>query len=128
MKKTYFIFILIFMLFSLTSIKVVYADNLPTKETITENTTESTDTCGVLGDFKGDLVYIFKAFKIIAPLLTLVLSSYEFLMAITSKAADDLQKAGKKFGTRLILVVILYLLPTILKLILNIAYPTCVIE
>ena len=125
MKKKWFIFILILIMFSLTSIKLVHADTLPTKET----SSEATVSCSSLGNFKGDLENIFKAFKIVAPLLTLVLSSYEFLMAITSKAADGIKGAGKKFGTRLALVVVLYLLPVLLNLILNLAYPgasTCI--
>lgn len=118
MKKSYIIFILSLMLISFASIKLVDADTLPTKDTGSE-TTEV--TCDSLGSFREDLNYIFKAFKIVAPILTLVLSSYEFLMAITSKAADGIKNAGKKFGTRLVLVVVLYLLPSLLNLILDLA-------
>lgn len=124
MKKMYIMIILVLTLFNFASFKSVYADDLPTKDTGSE-----TVSCSSLGNFKGDLEYIFKAFKIVAPVLTLVLSSYEFLMAITSKAAEGLQKAGKKFGTRLVLVIVLYLLPTILNLVLNLAFPgasTCI--
>lgn len=90
---------------------------------------ESNEKCSALGDFKGDLQSIFNAFKIVAPILTLVLSTYEFVSAITSKAAEGLQKSLKKFGTRLVLVVILYILPVLLNIILNLAYPgasTCI--
>lgn len=88
-----------------------------------------TDNCSSLGNFKGDLENIFKAFKIVAPILTLVLSSFEFLSAITSKQAEGLKGATKKFTTRLVLVVILYFLPIILDLILDLAFPgasTCI--
>lgn len=91
--------------------------------------TDEGEKCSALGDFKGDLQSIFNAFKIVAPILTLVLSTYEFVTAITSKAAEGLQKSVKKFTTRLILVVILYLLPVLLNIILNLAYPgasTCI--
>lgn len=95
------------------------------------NPTDGIDTndCSSLGNFKGDLENIFKAFKIVAPILTLALSSFEFLSAITSKQAEGLKGATKKFTTRLILVVILYFLPIILDLILDIAFPgasTCI--
>lgn len=89
---------------------------------------ESTN-CSSLGKFKDDLQSIFNVFKIVAPILTLVLSTYEFVTAITSKAAEGLQKSVKKFTTRLILVVVLYFLPILLNLILNLAIPgsgTCV--
>lgn len=118
MKKSFIIYILSLMLISFASIKLVYADTLPTKDTSSETTEVN---CDSLGSFREDLNYIFKAFKIVAPILTLVLSSYEFLMAITSKAADGIKVAGKKFGTRLVLVVLLYLLPSLLNLILDLA-------
>lgn len=118
MKKSFIIYILSLMLISFASIKLVYADTLPTKDTSSETTEVN---CDSLGSFREDLNYIFKAFKIVAPILTLVLSSYEFLMAITSKAADGIKSAGKKFGTRLVLVVLLYLLPSLLNLILDLA-------
>lgn len=89
---------------------------------------ESTN-CSSLGKFKDDLQSIFNVFKIVAPILTLVLSTYEFVTAITSKAAEGLQKSIKKFTTRLVLVVVLYFLPILLNLILNLAIPgagTCV--
>lgn len=86
-------------------------------------------SCSSLGNFKGDLQNIFKAFKIVAPILTLVLSTIEFLVAITSKEASGLKTAGKKFGTRIILVVVLFFLPIILNIILDLVFPgasTCV--
>lgn len=89
----------------------------------------NTNDCSSLGNFKGDLENIFKAFKIVAPILTLALSSFEFLSAITSKQAEGLKGATKKFTTRLVLVVVLYFLPTLLNLILNLAFPgasTCI--
>lgn len=85
--------------------------------------------CNKLGKFKDDLQSLFNVFKIVAPILTLVLSTYEFVTAITSKAAEGLQKSVKKFTTRLILVIALYFLPVLLNLILNLAIPgsgTCI--
>ena len=90
---------------------------------------EDSVNCSSLGKFKEDLQSIFNAFKIVAPILTLVLSTYEFVTAITSKAAEGLQESVKKFTTRLILVIVLYLLPVFLNLILNLAIPgsgTCI--
>lgn len=89
----------------------------------------NTNNCSSLGNFKGDLENIFKAFKIVAPILTLALSSFEFLSAITSKQAEGLKGATKKFTTRLVLVVVLYFLPVILNLILDLVFPgasTCI--
>ena len=76
-----------------------------------ENNSGDSDTdCNVLGEFGEDLQSIFNVFKIVAPILTLVLSTYDFVVSITSKAAEGLQKSSKKFVTRLVLVVLLYLL------------------
>lgn len=81
-------------------------------------------------NFSKDLQSIFNVFKIVAPILTLALSTYDFVVSITSKQAEGLQKSAKKFTTRLVLVVLLYLLPTILNVLLELALPqggnTCV--
>lgn len=127
MKKN-IINILLLILMGMTIFSVIRVDATTTTKASTSTTSENSN-CSSLGKFKDDLQYIFKAFKIVAPILTLALSSYEFVGAITSKAAEGLQKAGKKFGTRLILVIVLYLLPVILNLILNLVYPgtgTCI--
>lgn len=92
------------------------------------NPNESNTDCNALGKFGDDLQSIFNAFKIVAPILTLVLSTYDFVISITSKAAEGLQKSSKKFVTRLALVVLLYLLPTILNVLLRLTIGgnTCV--
>ena len=94
-----------------------------------ENNSGDSDTdCNVLGEFGEDLQSIFNVFKIVAPILTLVLSTYDFVVSITSKAAEGLQKSSKKFVTRLVLVVLLYLLPTLINLLLQLTIDgnTCV--
>ncbi len=81
-------------------------------------------------NFSKDLQSIFNVFKIVAPILTLALSTYDFVVSITSKQAEGLQKSAKKFTTRLVLVVLLYLLPTIINVLLELVLPqggnTCV--
>lgn len=94
-----------------------------------ENNSGDSDTdCNVLGEFGKDLQSIFNVFKIVAPILTLVLSTYDFVVSITSKSAEGLQKSSKKFVTRLVLVVLLYLLPTLINLLLQLTIggSTCV--
>lgn len=110
------------------------ANNDSTDESNTETNTEtntgtSNTDCSVLGEFGQDLQSIFNVFKIVAPILTLALSSYDFVVSITSKQAEGLQKSAKKFATRLVLVVILYLLPTVLNFFLKLTLAsgsTCV--
>lgn len=106
------------------------ANNDSTDESNTETNTGTSNTdCSVLGEFGQDLQSIFNVFKIVAPILTLALSSYDFVVSITSKQAEGLQKSAKKFATRLVLVVILYLLPTVLNFFLKLTLAsgsTCV--
>lgn len=92
------------------------------------NSGNNSSKCSSLGTFGDDLQAIFNIFKIVAPLLTLALSSYDFVISITSKQAEGLQKSAKKFSTRLVLVVLLYLLPTILNVLLKLTIggDTCV--
>lgn len=109
------------------NIKILADEN--TNNDITPVTDE--DCENTLGsNFSQDLQSIFNVFKIVAPILTLALSTYDFVVSITSKQAEGLQKSAKKFTTRLVLVVLLYLLPTILNVLLKLALPqggnTCV--
>lgn len=99
---------------------VIFLDN--------ENTGDGEMDCKSLGSFGDDLQSIFNVFKIVAPILTLVLSTYDFVISITSKQAEGLQRSAKKFATRLVLVVLLYLLPTLINVLLGLTIGgnTCV--
>ncbi len=99
---------------------VIFLDN--------ENTDNEEMDCKSLGSFGEDLQSIFNVFKIVAPILTLALSTYDFVISITSKQAEGLQKSAKKFATRLVLVVLLYLLPTLINVLLGLTIGgnTCV--
>lgn len=115
------------------NIKLLADENSNNDSTDGSNTETNTGTsdkdCSVLGEFGQDLQSIFNVFKIVAPILTLALSSYDFVVSITSKQAEGLQKSAKKFATRLVLVVILYLLPTVLNFFLKLTLAsgsTCV--
>lgn len=137
--KNKLIYILIIFVFAFNFINVK-AENISTEynynnslNTIklleNENNSSNSDTnCNTLGEFGDDLQSIFNVFKIVAPILTLVLSTYDFVVSITSKAAEGLQKSSKKFVTRLVLVVLLYLLPTLINLLLQLTIggSTCV--
>ena len=79
--------------------------------------------CNALGGFKDDLQSIFNAFKIVAPILTLVLSSFEYMTSITSKDGEGLKKANKRLINRIILVAILFFLPIILNVIMDLMFP-----
>ena len=73
---------------------------------------------------------IMDAIRIIAPLLVLVLSVIEYISAVTSKSADGLKKANGRLVKRLILMVVLFILPSFINVILGFflgpEYNTCV--
>lgn len=136
-NKLIYILIIFVFVFSFINVKAEnisteynYNNSLNTIKLLeNENNSSNSDTnCNTLGEFGDDLQSIFNVFKIVAPILTLVLSTYDFVVSITSKAAEGLQKSSKKFVTRLALVVLLYLLPTLINLLLQLTIggSTCV--
>lgn len=114
--------------------EVIYMYNLfqgPMTRKDAAGTIEIRDaTClGVLGGFKNDLDGILKIIRIIAPLIVIVYSTYDFLAAVFSNNAEFFKKAFFRLRLRLILIAILFFLPTILNIILGIidtSYTTCV--
>lgn len=56
----------------------------------------------------------FTLIKFAAPILVIVLSSMDYIKAITSHDAEDLKKANVKFVKRLVIGVIIFLLPFLL--------------
>ena len=58
-------------------------------------------------------------FRIVAPLLVLGLSTFDYVSAVVSKDAEGLKKANNKIIRRLILIVILFFLPTLVDIILG---------
>lgn len=91
-----------------------YGDEITTVTVPVEN------NCSEYGSFIEDLQSIFNVFKIVAPILALALSTYDFFISITSKDGEGYKKAFGKLKTRLILVVLLYAMPVILNILLEI--------
>lgn len=56
----------------------------------------------------------FTFIKFLAPVLVIVLSSMDYIKAITSHDAEGLKKANSKFIKRLVIGVLIFLLPYIL--------------
>lgn len=76
-------------------------------------------SCDSFGDFKTDLQNVFNLIKIIVPLLVIGLSIYDFIKAVTAKDDKDLKQAFQKMIKRFIYAVILFFLPVLLNLILD---------
>lgn len=72
----------------------------------------------ILGNNGKTLVKIFIiAIRILAPILMIVLSSYDFMISIPNKDPDEMFKAWKRVETRAIVVALIMLLPTLLNVI-----------
>ncbi|MDD2505068.1 MAG: hypothetical protein PHF21_02210 [Bacilli bacterium] len=81
------------------------------------------------GNLKSDLQSVMDIIRIVGPLLVIFLTSAEFIVAIAGKDDDAIKKCTNKLVTRLILVAILFLLPTLLNLFLEFLdqkYTTCI--
>lgn len=82
------------------------------------------DDCeGIFGkdsETKKLLQKVLNIFRILAPILTLIFSSMDFLKAVAAGAKDDLKAAGTKLLKRLIVVALLFFVPTIINILLDI--------
>lgn len=68
---------------------------------------------------------ILKYFRIIAPMIVLVLSALDFAKALVSSDDEVMQKNYKKLISRLILILALYFVPLIVDILLQIFGLTC---
>lgn len=82
---------------------------------------------GLLGDPDTDedsvawlIVKILDYLKLLGPLMVLVLSSLDFAKAILTSDDESLKKAQSNLITRLILAALLFVLPTLIEVILDI--------
>ena len=82
---------------------------------------------GLLGDPVNDpdsvawfIVKILNYLRLLGPLMVLVLSSLDFAKAILTSDDESLKKAQSNLITRLILAALLFVLPTLIEVILDI--------
>ena len=61
----------------------------------------------------------YNILRFAVPIVLLALSSADFIKAVSAQNADDLQKAIKRLGSRLIIAILIFVLPTILYFLLN---------
>lgn len=97
----------------------------------TINDTDETDTSntkckGLLGDPDNPdsvawlIAKILDYLRLLGPLMVLVLSSLDFAKAILTSDDESLKKAQSNLITRLILAVLLFVLPTLIEVILDV--------
>lgn len=88
-----------------------------------QNVGSATVNCESLGLFKDDLNMIFKIIKIVAPILVIVFSVYDFIKAAAGKVEGEMKKAFSKLLKRMLFAIILFFLPTVLNYFLWLAIP-----
>ena len=59
--------------------------------------------------------------KIIVPIILIVLGSLDFAQAVFASNEDAIKKAQSKFVKRLIIAAVIFLIPSVLKVILQLA-------
>lgn len=81
-----------------------------------------TETGSDDGKSLGDILsMVINIIKILVPIVLLVLGSIDFVQAIFAQDESAIKKAQSKFIKRLIIAVVIFLIPSILKVILGIA-------
>ena len=65
------------------------------------------------------LQQVFTFIKVLGPILVVVLSSIDFIKVIAKGDDDAMGKAQKKLFTRLVLAILLFLVPTLVEVILD---------
>lgn len=112
--------------------KNVYAlsDYVQLAETAADQACNNNDACtnatGVFGSVDCEcstawlLQKILNYMRIIAPTLVAILSSIDYAKAVITSDEEDMKKVQKKLITRLILCVVLFIIPTIVELLLNV--------
>ena len=99
--------------------KIKNSNNNSTKSDLLKYKAE-TNCEGILGTKVINwLQKLFNIVKIVAPLLVLGLTIFEFAKAVISQDQDALKKAGNIFVQRLIIMIVLFFLPTIINLLLD---------
>ena len=105
---------------------LIAADEDKTINDTDETDTSNTKCKGLLGapndpDSVAWLIAkILDYLRLLAPLMVLVLSSLDFAKAILTSDDESLKKAQSNLITRLILAVLLFVLPTLIEVILDI--------
>jgi hypothetical protein len=91
--------------------------------------TSNTDCNTIFGGKFGELLKdILSLLRFAVPILIIGLSVVDFIKAVAAQDQNEIKKAANKFAKRLVIGVLIFLLPTILDLILDLAgveYGTC---
>ena len=116
MKKKYTFFILIIIMLLFVSPINTYAypvgQVMDCEGTLLGSTADPNSVAWLLQQ-------IFTFIKVLGPILVVVLSSIDFIKVIAKGDDDAMAKAQKKLFTRLVLAILLFLIPTLVAVLLD---------
>lgn len=129
-KQKILVAFLIFNIIFVISPYKVYANPKNTNDIVLLNN-EADVRCDSLfsSELRTDLENILKIMRIVAPLIVVFITTFEFISAAVSNDQEALNKAVNKLAKRLVLVALLFFLPIILNLLLSfidVKYSTCI--
>lgn len=126
MKRFLIVFILFLMLFQFAIPSVEAKTNINDVDIVLLADEEEEDCAGLLvgkdgglNSFGKLLQELFNYFKFLAPTLVVVLTIVEFAKAAAANDKDALAKAAKTTGTRIVLALVLFFLPTLINFIFD---------
>lgn len=102
--------------------KVTSLEDYLTKENNSYEQTSYSDCEELLGDSMiGLLNQVFKIIRILAPIIFVIFTAWDYFKAAISQDKDEIKKTSIKMLKRLIIIALIFLLPIILKAVLAIA-------
>jgi len=75
----------------------------------------------ISGDLRDTLNWYMNLFRMVVPIIVLVLGIVDFAAAMFSSREDNMKKNVEKFVKRLIIAVVIFLIPTLVNVLLDIA-------
>lgn len=63
--------------------------------------------------------WIFTVFKIVIPILLIILGSIDFGKAVVAQKDDEIKSAAKSFAFRAVAAIVIFILPSVITMIIN---------
>jgi len=104
---------------SYTGKKTSKTETKPTTPAPVKKENSISGNCGVISDLVPYIQEVYGYLKIIMPIALIIFGAVDFTGPVLSSDKDALKKAGIKFTKRCIIVIAIFLVPTILKFILQ---------
>lgn len=76
----------------------------------------------LVGDFLEEIKIVLNAIRILVPIILILFGMIDFSQAVFAGSDDAMKKAQKRFTTRLLIAVAIFMVPTIISVLLDIAH------